>query len=59
MLNYNGHVTNPVPIVSLVNPQCGATYVLQLADDGFKLFMFTPDQEPAYYDFNFIVTQIG
>jgi|GEM_PF-4647049 len=60
-IDYNGNVTNPVPVVSLNNQDPTLTYILNDYSGGFMVYVYrnvngTPT--PTASDFNFIVGEI-
>ncbi|MFT5891892.1 MAG: hypothetical protein ACI9Y7_001999 [Dokdonia sp.] len=57
-IDYNGNVTNPVPVVSLTGQQPGMTYVLNAYSGGFKLYIYTSAIVPIASSFDFIVGEI-
>ncbi len=57
-IDYNGNVTNPVPVVSLTGQQPGMTYVLNTYSGGFKLYIYASNGAPTASSFDFIVAEI-
>lgn len=60
-VSYNGNVNNPVPVVSLVNQNPTAMYVLNAYSGGFTLYVYIDNggtPTPAASNFNFIVAEI-
>ena len=57
-IDYNGGVTNPVPVISLTGPNPGMTYVLNAFSGGFRLYVYDTNLVPIDSSFNFIVGEI-
>lgn len=62
VIDYNGSVTNPVPVVSLTGQNPTLSYMLNAYSSGFRLYVFM-DQNgtatPTQSSFNFIVAEIA
>ena len=57
-IDYNGGVTNPVPVVSLTGPNPGMTFVLNAFSGGFRLYVYDHNLAPIQSSFDFIVGEI-
>lgn len=57
-VDYNGGVTNPVPVVSLTGQTPGMTCVLNAFSGGFRLYVYDSNLKPIPSSFDFIVGEI-
>ena len=57
-VDYNGNVTNPVPVVSLTGQTPGMTFVLNAFSGGFRLYVYDSNLTPIDSSFDFIVGEI-
>lgn len=57
-IDYNGAVTNPVPVVSLTGQNPGMTCVLNAFSGGFRLYVYDTNLAPIASSFDFIVGEI-
>ena len=58
-VDYNGQVTNPVPVVSLTGQTPGMTFVLNAFSGGFRLYVYDSNLVPIDSSFDFIVGEIA
>lgn len=62
VIDYNGSVTNPVPVVSLTSQDSTKTFTLNAYASGFRLYVYKTQSGtimPTTSSFNFIVAEIA